>query len=85
MLNTNEKFIFCAPEEGGMTVHGNRGGGYGPTGPNGNGDGYGHGSGSNPNVAWGGTLTDVVNGVVMTFIGVHAIGPTGPDIHWGGR
>ncbi|QNK33256.1 hypothetical protein HF675_04140 [Serratia sp. JUb9] len=84
MLNPNEKFIFCAPEEGGMTVHGNRGGGYGPTGPNGNGDGYGHGNGGGPNVAWGGTLTDVVNGVVMTFIGVHAIGPTGPNIHWGG-
>lgn len=36
-----------------------------------------------PNVGHGGTLTDTINGVTMTFEGVHAL-DSGSGIHWGG-
>lgn len=36
-----------------------------------------------PNVGHGGTLTDTINGVTMTFEGVHAL-DSGSGVHWGG-
>ncbi|MGQ1887805.1 colicin-like pore-forming protein [Serratia marcescens] len=54
--------------------------GRGPTGGvNGGPTGFGGG----PNVGHGGTLTDTINGVTMTFEGVHAL-DAGSGVHWGG-
>lgn len=53
--------------------------GRGPTGGvNGGPTGFGGG----PNVGHGGTLTDTINGVTMTFEGVHAL-DSGSGVHWG--
>ncbi|AHY06380.1 colicin-like pore-forming protein [Serratia plymuthica] len=52
-------------------------------GPTGGVNGGPTGLGGGPNVGHGGTLTDTINGVTMTFEGVHAI-DSGSGIQWGG-
>lgn len=52
-------------------------------GPTGGVKGGSTGLSGGPNVGHGGTLTDTINGVTMTFEGVHAL-DSGSGVHWGG-